>query len=630
MRSLYRKVARSTSTRAFRKAPRHPREKLAEARENQPSESPQRGKALRPLARLVPYLARYRPMVAAATFFLVLAAATTLALPLAVRRMVDHGFAFSDGSFINNYFGMLMALAALLAIASAMRYYYVITIGERVVADLRREVFSHITRLSPAFYDVNQSGEIVSRLTADTTQIKSAFGSAASQALRNTILCLGAMAMMIYTSPRLSALVLGAIPLIVFPLVGFGRSVRRRSRAAQDTLAETSAFAAETIGATRTVQAFGSEATAANRYGKAVESAYHAARTAIKARALLTGFGILLVFGSVVGVLWYGAQSVLSGTMTAGTLGQFVLYSVIAASSLGQLSEVWGELSAAGGAAERLTELLHEVPDIRDPKTPVALPSPSRGDVAFDAVSFAYPARVSAITLNSLSFHVRPGETVAIVGPSGAGKSTIFSLLMRFYDPSSGTVKLDGVDLRLARLADLRSRLAIVPQDVTIFAASIHDNIAFGAPDASREAVRAAAIAAQADEFISRLDQGYDTLAGERGITLSGGQRQRIAIARAILKDAPVLLLDEATSALDAESETLVQKALDGLMQNRTTLVIAHRLATVLKADRILVMENGRVVEEGTHQSLVAQGGLYAKLARLQFHDIERQSATAL
>ncbi|CDN55296.1 Lipid A ABC exporter family, fused ATPase and inner membrane subunits [Neorhizobium galegae bv. officinalis bv. officinalis str. HAMBI 1141] len=598
---------------------------MADARENQP-----RGKALRPLARLLPYLARYRSMVAAAIVFLALAAATTLALPLAVRRMVDHGFASSDGHFINNYFGMLLALAALLAVASAMRYYYVITIGERVVADLRREVFSHVTSLSPSFFDVNQSGEIVSRLTADTTQIKSAFGSSASQALRNTILCLGAMGMMIYTSPRLSALVLGAIPLIVFPLVGFGRSVRKRSRAAQDTLAQTSAFASEVIGATRTVQAFGGEATANGRYGGTVESAYDAARTAIKARALLTGFGILLVFGSIVGVLWYGAQSVLAGTMTAGTLGQFVLYSVIAASSLGQLSEVWGELSAAGGAAERLTELLQEVPAIRDTENPVALPSPPRGEVEFETVSFAYPARVSAITLNSLSFKVKSGETVAIVGPSGAGKSTIFSLLLRFYDPSAGSVKLDGIDLRQARLAELRSRLAIVPQDVTIFAASIHDNIAFSAPDASREAVRAAAKAAQADEFISRLDNGYDTMAGERGITLSGGQRQRIAIARAILKDAPVLLLDEATSALDAESETLVQKALDGLMENRTTLVIAHRLATVLKADRILVLEDGRIVEEGTHQSLITEGGLYAKLARLQFHDIERQSATAL
>jgi ATP-binding cassette subfamily B protein len=598
---------------------------MAEARENKP-----RGRSLRPLARLIPYLSRYRSMVAAATFFLVLAAATTLALPLAVRRMVDHGFAAADGTFINNYFGMLFVLAALLAAASALRYYYVITIGERVVADLRREVFAHVTRLSPSFFDVNQSGEIVSRLTADTTQIKSAFGSAASQALRNTILCLGAMGMMIYTSAQLSALVLGAIPLIVFPLVGFGRSVRKRSRAAQDTLAQTSAFAAETIGAARTVQAFTGEDMASRRYGTAVEGAYDAARTAIRARALLTGFGILLVFGSIVGVLWYGAQNVLSGAMTVGTLGQFVLYSVIAASSLGQLSEVWGELSAAGGAAERLSELLEEVPEISDPVTPTALPKPARGEVEFDSVAFAYPARVSAITLNKLSFHVKPGETVAIVGPSGAGKSTIFSLLLRFYDPTAGAVKLDGVDLRQARVDDVRSRLAIVPQDVTIFAASIHDNIAYGVPDASREAVRAAAIAAQADEFISRLDNGYDTVAGERGITLSGGQRQRIAIARAILKDAPVLLLDEATSALDAESETLVQKALDGLMRNRTTLVIAHRLATVLKADRILVMEDGRIVEEGTHQSLIAKGGLYAKLARLQFHDLERHDVTAI
>jgi ATP-binding cassette subfamily B protein len=587
-------------------------------------------RTLKPLARLIPYLSRYRGLVAAALFFLALAAATTLALPLAVRRMVDHGFAAADGSFINNYFGMLLLLAILLAVASAMRYYFVITIGERVVADLRREVFSHVTRLSASFFDVNQSGEIVSRLTADTTQIKSAFGSAASQALRNTILCLGAMGMMIYTSPWLSSMVLGAIPLIVFPIVGFGRSVRRRSRAAQDTLAESSAFASETVAATRTIQAFGGEQAASDRYAGAVENAYDAARVAIRSRALLTGFAILLVFGSIVGVLWYGAQSVLSGTMTAGTLGQFVLYSVIAASSLGQLSEVWGELSAAGGAAERLTELLHEIPAIRDPENPQALPSTARGEVEFSSVSFAYPARVSAITLNSLSFKVKPGETVAIVGPSGAGKSTIFSLLMRFYDPQSGSVSLDGVDLRDARLDDIRARLAIVPQDVTIFAASIHDNIAFGLSGASREAVRQAAIAAQADEFISKLDSGYDTMAGERGITLSGGQRQRIAIARALLKNAPVLLLDEATSALDAESETLVQRALEGLMENRTTLVIAHRLATVLKADRILVLDGGRVVEEGTHQSLVAKGGIYARLARLQFHDLERRSATAV
>ncbi|MGF9563385.1 ABC transporter transmembrane domain-containing protein [Neorhizobium sp. JUb45] len=569
--------------------------------------------------RLMPHVLRYRGMVCAAIVFLTLAAVTTLALPLAVRRMIDHGFAAADGGFVNNYFGMMLVLAALLALASAMRYYYVITIGERVVADIRREVFSRITALSPSFFDVNQSGELVSRLTADTTQIKSAFGSSASQALRNIILCLGAMVMMIYTSPALSGMVLGAIPLIVFPLVAFGRSVRRRSRAAQDRLAETSAFASETISAVRTIQAFNGQHEAGTRYGATVEFAYDAARNAIRSRALLTGVGILLVFGSIVGVLWYGAQNVLAGTMSAGTLGQFVLYAVLLASSLGQLSEVWGDLSQAGGAAERLMELLHEVPAIRDPEAPVALRSPARGEVEFDNVSFAYPSRVSAVTLNSLSLKVKAGETVAIVGPSGAGKSTILSLLLRYYDPVAGSIKLDGVDVKQTRLADLRSRMAIVPQDVTIFAASIHDNIAFGKPNATREEVRAAAVAAQADGFISALDNGYDTLAGERGITLSGGQRQRIAIARAILKDAPVLLLDEATSALDAESETLVQKALDGLMKDRTTIVIAHRLATVLKADRIVVMENGHIVEQGTHHSLAADDGLYAKLARLQF-----------
>ncbi|MEB2845726.1 ATP-binding cassette domain-containing protein [Rhizobiales bacterium RZME27] len=569
--------------------------------------------------RLMPHVLRYRGMVCAAIVFLTLAAITTLALPLAVRRMIDHGFAAEDGGFVNKYFGMMLVLAALLALASAMRYYYVITIGERVVADIRREVFSRITALSPSFFDVNQSGELVSRLTADTTQIKSAFGSSASVALRNLILCLGAMVMMIYTSPALSGMVLGAIPLIVFPLVAFGRSVRRRSRAAQDKLAETSAFASETIGAVRTIQAFNGEGEADKRYSATVEFAYEAARSAIRSRALLTGVGILLVFGSIVGVLWYGAQNVLAGTMSAGTLGQFVLYAVLLASSLGQLSEVWGDLSQAGGAAERLTELLHEVPAIRDPEAPLSLPSPARGEVEFDNVSFAYPSRVSAVTLNSLSLKVKAGETVAIVGPSGAGKSTILSLLLRYYDPVAGSVKLDGVDVKQARLTDLRSRMAIVPQDVTIFAASIHDNIAFGKPDATRDEVRAAAVAAQADGFITALDNGYDTLAGERGITLSGGQRQRIAIARAILKDAPVLLLDEATSALDAESETLVQKALDGLMKDRTTIVIAHRLATILKADRIVVMENGHIVEQGTHHSLAADDGLYAKLARLQF-----------
>jgi len=578
-----------------------------------------KSRSLKPLGRLTPYIMRYRGMVAGALAALALAAVTSLALPLAVRRMIDHGFTQPDGTFINSYFAMLMAMAVVLAIASALRYYFVITLGERIVSDLRQDVFAHVTRLSPSFFDVNQSGEIVSRLTADTTQIKSAVGATASVALRNMILCLGAMGMMVVTSPKLASLALGAIPLIVFPLVGFGRSVRKRSRAAQDTLAEASAFANETIAATRTVQAFNGEDAASGRYAIAVESAYQAARSAIRSRSLLTGIAITLIFGSVVAVLWVGAHNVLTGTLSAGTLGQFLLYSVIAAGSLGALSEVWGELSQAAGAADRLTELLDEVSPIAAPANPETLPMPARGRVEFAGVHFAYPSRPDKSALHGLTFTVVPGETVAIVGPSGAGKSTVFSLLLRFYDPQLGGITVDGLDARSVSPDDLRERMAIVPQDVTIFAASIHDNIAFGRPGASREDVRAAAIAAQADEFIARLSQGYDTEVGERGITLSGGQRQRIAIARAILKNAPILLLDEATSALDAESETLVQKALDGLMQGRTTLVIAHRLATVLKADRILVMDQGRIVEEGTHQSLIRQGGIYAKLAKLQF-----------
>ncbi len=581
-------------------------------------EQPKR-RSIKPLSRLLPYVMRYRKLVAGALFFLGLAAATTLALPLAVRRMIDHGFSAADGAFINNYFGMMAVLAIILAIASAMRYYFVITIGERVVSDLRRDVFAHVTRLSPAFFDVNQSGEIVSRLTADTTQIKSAVGATASLALRNSILCLGAMGMMIATSPRLSILVLAAIPIIVFPLVAFGRSVRRRSRAAQDTLAEASAFAGETIGAARTVQAFNAEDIATDRYGAAVEQAYEAARAAIKSRALLTGVAITLVFGSIVAVLWFGAQSVLAGTLSAGTLGQFLLYSLIAAGSMGTLSEVWGELSQASGAAERLGELLQEVPQVAAPAKPTRLPQPPMGRVSFGDVHFAYPSSASKSALKGLSFRVEPGETVAIVGPSGAGKSTVFSLILRFYDPVSGTIRIDDIDIREADPEDVRARIAIVPQDVTIFASSIHDNIAFGSPAATRQMVEAAADAAQASEFIRRLENGFDTQVGERGITLSGGQRQRIAIARALLRNAPLLLLDEATSALDAESETLVQTALDGLMQNRTTIVIAHRLATVLKADRILVLDDGRIVEEGTHHSLIQQNGLYAKLARLQF-----------
>lgn len=575
--------------------------------------------SVRPLSRLFPYVRRYPHLVIGALVFLLLAAVTTLTLPMAVRRMIDHGFSAQDAGFIDTYFTMLGAIAIVMALASACRYYFVITLGERVVSDIRRDVFDHVTGLSAAFYDANRSGEIVSRLTADTTQIKSTVGATASLALRNTILCIGAGAMMFITSPKLSGLVLAVIPLIVFPLVGFGRKVRKRSRLAQDSLAEAMSFAGEAIGATRTVQAFNTEKRAQAQFSQAVEAAFAAVRQSILARSILTGIAIALAFGSVVAVLWYGAQSVLSGEISPGTLGQFLLYSVFAAGSLGALSEVWGELSQAAGAAERLSELLDEVPEIRAPLSPKPLPLPAEGDIRFRDVHFAYPARPDMPALSGASFHVRPGETVAVVGASGAGKSTLFSLILRFYDTTKGTVLVDHVDVRDADPADVRARIAVVPQDVTIFAGSVGSNIAFGRPGASQTDVEAAAKAAQAHDFILALDKGYETPVGERGITLSGGQRQRVAIARAILRDAPILLLDEATSALDAENEKLVQKALEGLMENRTTIVIAHRLATVLRADRILVMDKGRIVEEGSHAELVARGGLYARLARLQF-----------
>jgi ATP-binding cassette, subfamily B, bacterial len=578
-----------------------------------------RGARLRPLLALAPYVARYRGRATLALIALTIAAVTTLVVPVAVRRMIDFGFTPEGIAKINSYFSVMIAVVAVLALASASRYYLVMTIGERIVADLRRDVFAHLMSLSPAFFDSSRSGELISRLTADTTQIKSAVGASVSIALRNFMLFIGATAMMVITSPRLSGLVLLAIPAIVLPLVAFGRWVRRLSRNAQDTLAEASAYASELVGAIRTVQAYTGEPLADQRFGGEVEQAYEAARSSTQARAVLTAIIIFIVFTSVVLILWIGSNDVLTGAISPGRLGQFVLYTAFAAAALGQLSEVWGEVSAASGAAERLFEILRVKSQIASPPSPQALPEPARGDVVLDHVSFAYPTRPQMLAVDEVSFSVRAGEKVAIVGPSGAGKSTLFHLLLRFYDPTSGTISLDGVPINAADPREIRKRIALVPQEPVVFATSARENIRFGRPEASDAEVERAADLAHATEFIRRLPGGLEAQLGERGVTLSGGQRQRIAIARAILRDAPLLLLDEATSALDAESETLVQTALEELMRHRTTLVIAHRLATVLSCDRIMVIDQGRIVELGTHASLVAANGLYARLARLQF-----------
>jgi ATP-binding cassette subfamily B protein len=575
--------------------------------------------SLKPLLALKPNLLRHKGMLAAAFAALLVSAGATLAVPMAVRRMIDLGFSGIEPDLIDKYFATLVVIGLILALASAARFYCVNWLGERVVADIRRDVFKHLTGLSPAFYEVSHSGEVMSRLTADTTQIKAAASTVISQALRNFLLLIGATVMMVVTSPKLSLAVLIAIPVIVVPLVAYGRSVRALSRRAQDTLAQASAYASESLSQVRVLQAFTHEKAAAARFGEAVERSFGAADARAKARAGLTAIAIFLTFASVVGVLWYGAQDVLSGIMTGGRLSQFVLYALLAAASMGELSEVWGEISQATGAAERLGELLQVRSEIKSPTRPKALPVPPRGEVAFSDVSFSYPLRPETSALSQVSFRIAPGERVALVGPSGAGKTTIFALLLRFYDPNRGTVEVDGVPANEAELAALRARFALVPQETALFADTVAANIAYGVEKAGRSEIEAAAKAAFAHDFIAALPQGYETMLGEGGVTLSAGQRQRIAIARAVLRNAPILLLDEATSALDSESETLVQRALEKIMEGRTTLVIAHRLATVIRADRILVFDHGRLVEEGTHQTLIGRGGVYARLAELQF-----------
>ena len=573
---------------------------------------------LKPLLRLLPYILPHRLMLIAAGIALVTAAAMMLVIPQAVRRMIDHGFASGGEAFIAQYFLMLIVIGAVLAAASATRFYCVNWLGERVVAELRADVFRHLTHLGPGYFDNVHSGEVMSRLTADTTQIKSAAGVAISQAVRSTIMVVGALVMMFVTSIQLSLLVLVAIPIILLPIIGIGRVVRRLSRSAQDRLADASAYAAENLGAVRTMQAFTSEEVVGDRYAGAVEDAFQAARSRLISRAGLTGMAMFLVTTSIIGVLWLGASMVITGDLSGGRLGQFVLYAMFVGGALGQLSEVWGEVQQSAGAAERLSELLDAEPAVVEVERPIAMPEPSEGRVRFEDVSLTYSGSDGKAAITNVSFDVLPGQKVAFVGPSGAGKTSIFSLLLRFYDPDNGTIRLDGADISKVRLQDLRKRIAVVPQDVDIFADTVAENVRYGLSDCSHEDIVKAAEVANAHEFISAFSDGYHTRLGERGVQLSGGQRQRIAIARAVLRGSRILLLDEATSALDAESEAAIATGLRNAMQGRTTLVISHRLATTQDADVILVIDKGQIVERGTHDELIEQNGLYKRFADLQ------------
>jgi ATP-binding cassette subfamily B protein len=572
------------------------------------------------LRLLGPYLRPYRGKVALAVLSLFVAAGTVLAFGACLRALIDRGFAQGRPDVLNYALASLLAVAFVLAIASGARFYLVSWLGERVVGTLRRDLFAHVVRLGPAWFEIKRSGDVMSRISSDAQLIEQVIGSSASVALRNTLMCIGGIAMLVITNPKLALWVLAAVPVVVAPIIIFGRKVRRLSREAQARVADMVSEGAETLDAVRTVQAFAQEESAGVRFTRATEKAFEAAVARISRRAIMTTFVIFIVFSAVGFLLWMGGQDVISGRISAGDLSAFIFYAVLVASSGGAISETIGDLQRASGAAERLAELREEQPVILETANPKALPKPTRGALAFEDVSFRYPTRPDSLALDRFDLRIAPGETIAIVGPSGAGKTTVFNLLLRFYDPEKGAVRLDGVDIRDLRLAELRGALAIVPQEPVLFTGSVADNIRYGRPAASDEEVRAAAKAASALDFIEALPQGFDSHLGTRGVRLSGGQRQRIAVARALLCDPAVLLLDEATSALDAESERAVQQALDRIMHKTTTLVIAHRLATVQKADRIVVLEAGQVVDVGTHAELVRRGGLYARLAELQFN----------
>ena len=600
---------------------------------NTPSnDSTSRKGALAALKGLLPFLRPYRRQFLFAGIALLVAACATLAIPAAFKQMIDHGFGAASGNrggasnaaSVNATFLALFGVAAVLAVATAARYYTVSWLGERVTADIRSAVYRHVVEQSPEFFETTRTGEVLSRLTTDTTLIQAVVGTSISLALRNTLLFVGGLAMLFVTSAKLTSIILGLLVLVVVPIVLFGRRVRKLSRDSQDRIADASAIAGEILNAMPTVQAFTHEKIEARRFGASVEGAFATAMRRIRARAVLTMLAIALVFGAIVFVLWLGAHAVLEGSMTGGDLGQFILYASIVSGAIGALSEVMGEAQRAAGATERLLELLAVRSSIRNPAHPTPLPNRTAGGAALNLANlqFSYPSRPETAALDHVSLDVKPGETVAVVGPSGAGKTTLFQLLLRFYDPQAGGIRLDGVDIRDLDLHVLRGAIGIVPQDTVIFSANALENIRYGRADATDAEVIAAAKLAAAHEFIERLPQGYQSYLGERGVRLSGGQRQRIAIARALLKNPPLLLLDEATSALDAESERLVQRALEAAMVGRTTLIIAHRLATVQRADRIIVMEDGRIVETGTHASLVALGGIYANLAALQFHNV--------